>query len=352
MSSSCGSLLSWVVEPARVEGIAKMAELKVLKRESSLIERAIQKLAEAPATKPAATPVAPVSRSTPPVSGAEHKSPHPGGIASEAPDQTPATQAQQEIQVNFRRLESFGIFSPSQGHNRTTEEFRLIKRSVLLNVAQARQEGSKNPNLIMVTSSRQGEGKSFVTFNLAMSMAAESDTSVLLIDADSTRSSVLRTLGIQADQGLIDLLRDDSKRYSDVVLKTDIERFSILPAGPRDPLSTEILASASAANLLEEISKRYADRIVILDAPPVLATSEPSAIALHAGQIVFVVDAWSTTKTVLKEALNLIGMYPRIGFVLNRAEFEIGSARFGSYYESYKDTYSSNAKSPKKLSRK
>jgi protein-tyrosine kinase len=340
-----------VVEPTHAEEIAKMAELKDLKRESSLIERAIQKLAEAPAPKPAAAPNAPGSRSTP-TSRPEHMVSRRAETTSDDRDQTPVKQAQKKIQVNYQRLESFGIFSPNQGPNRTTEEFRLIKRAVLLNVAQARQEGAKNPNLIMVTSSRQGEGKSFVAFNLAMSMAAESDTSVLLIDADATRSSVLRTLGIQADQGLIDLLRDDSKHFSDVVLKTDIERLSILPAGPRDPLSTEILASAAAANLLEEISKRYSDRIVILDAPPVLATSEPSALALHAGQIVFVVDARSTTKTVLREALNLIGMYPRIGFVLNKAEFEIGSARFGSYYESYKDSYSSYAKSQKKLSRK
>jgi receptor protein-tyrosine kinase len=333
-----------------------MAELKDFKRESSLIERAIQKLAQTPAANQAESPTAAPdgarSRSAPPTSRPEHTIPRRVETITDDRDPIPGQQSRKKIQINFQRLESFGVFSPNQGPNRTTEEFRLIKRAVLQNVAQARQEGAKNPNLIMVTSSRQGEGKSFVAFNLAMSMAAESDTSVLLIDADATRSSVLRTLGIQADQGLIDLLRDDRMHFSDVLLKTDIEGLSILPAGPRDPLSTEILASASAANLLEEISKRYADRIIILDAPPVLATSEPSAIALHAGQIVFVVDARSTTKTVLKEALNLIGMYPRLGFVLNRAEFEIGSARFGSYYESYKDSYSSNAKSPRKLTRK
>jgi protein-tyrosine kinase len=329
-----------------------MAELKDFKRESSLIERAIQKLAQAPAANPVAAPDSARSRSAPPAGRPEHTIPRRVETITDDRDPIPGQQSRKKIQINFQRLESFGVFSPNQGPNRTTEEFRLIKRAVLQNVAQARQEGAKNPNLIMVTSSRQGEGKSFVAFNLAMSMAAESDTSVLLIDADATRSSVLRTLGIQADQGLIDLLRDDRMHFSDVLLKTDIEGLSILPAGPRDPLSTEILASASAANLLEEISKRYADRIIILDAPPVLATSEPSAIALHAGQIVFVVDARSTTKTVLKEALNLIGMYPRLGFVLNRAEFEIGSARFGSYYESYKDSYSSNAKSPRKLTRK
>jgi len=329
-----------------------MADLKDLKRESSLIERAIQKLAEAPVPNRVAAPDASQVKSAPPTSRPEPVVPRPADATSPGRDETPPKHAQKKIQVNFQRLESYGIFSPKQGPNRTTEEFRLIKRSVLINVAQARQQGAKNPNLIMVTSARQGEGKSFVAFNLAISIAAETDTSVLLIDADATRSSVLRTLGIQADMGLIDLLRDDSKDFSDIVLKTNIEGLSILPAGPRDPLSTEILAGANAAKFLEEISRRYTDRIVILDAPPVLANSEPSAIALHAGQIVFVVDAQKTTKTALKEALNLIGMYPRIGLVLNRAEFEIGSARFGSYYDSYNDSYLSDAKSRRKPSRK
>jgi len=341
-----------------------MAELKDLKRESSLIERAIQKLAEDPTPRSAVGSEAPPAEPTP----AKSK-PQSDVLRAEEPailhdvrrrkeptlsshEHSEATPTQKKIQINFQRLESYGIFSPQLDTNRTTEEFRLVKRSVLLNVAKARQEGAKNPNLIMVTSARQGEGKSFTAFNLAMSIASETDTTVLLIDADATRSSVVKTLGIQADYGLLDLLRDNGTSFADAVLKTNIDRLSIMPAGPPDPLSTEILAGAQAAEFLREISQRYTDRIVILDAPPVLATSEPSALALHAGQIVFVVDAQRTTKTALKEALNLVGICPRIGFVLNRAEFEIGSARFGSYYQSYKDSYSSYAKSHKKRSRK
>jgi len=341
-----------------------MAELKDLKRESSLIERAVEKLAENPTPKSALAPEAPRIETAPATSKPQH-----AVLRAEEPAAQPEvlrrkepvlpTQehgetkpAQKKIQINFQRLQSYGIFSPLLDTNRTTEEFRLVKRSVLLNVTKARQEGAKNPNLIMVTSARQGEGKSFTAFNLAMSIAAETDTTVLLIDADATRSSVVKTLGIQAHYGLLDLLRDNGKPFSDAVLKTDIERLSILPAGPPDPLSTEILAGTHAADLLQEISQRYKDRVIILDAPPVLATSEPSALALHAGQIVFVVDAQKTTKSAVKEALNLVGICSRIGFVLNRAEFEIGSARFGSYYQSYKDSYSSYAKSRKKHSRK
>lgn len=341
-----------------------MTELKDLKRESSLIERAIQKLAETPAAKSAVPPKAAPAKPAP-----KEAKPRPETLRAEEPTaprkafhreepklpslgQDDTKAARKKIQINFKRLESYGIFTPQLGPNRTTEEFRLIKRAALLNMAQARQEGAKNPNLMMVTSARQGEGKSFTAFNLAISIAAETDTTVLLIDADATRSSVAKTLGIQVEEGLLDLLRGNGKAFSDVVLKTDIERLSILPAGQPDPLSTEILAGGQAGELLHEISHRYRDRIVILDAPPVLATSEPSALALHVGQIVFVVDAQRTTKSALKEALNLIHICPRIGFVLNRAEFEIGSARFGSYYQTYKDAYGGYARSRKKHARK
>ncbi len=172
-----------------------------------------------------------------------------------------------------------------------------------------------------------------------MSLAAETDTTVLLIDADPSRASILRHIGVKADRGLLDLLREPVLEFSDVLLRTNMERLSILPAGEPDPLSTELLAGSAAANLLEEVSHRYPDRMVILDTPPVLATSEASALSLHVGQIVFVVDAGSTSKSAIKESLNLISACSNIGFVLNRAEPQFGSAHFGSYYGYYKKSY-------------
>ena len=187
----------------------------------------------------------------------------------------------------------------------------------------------------MVTSSRQGEGKSFVAFNLAMSLASETDKTVLLIDADSSRSSVLRMLGIDAENGFLDLLEDENISFADVMIKTDSDHLSIIPAGHPHVLSSELFAGSNAGSLLEEMSQRYRDRIIIVDAPPVLATSEPTALALHVGQIVFVVDAQKTTKGAINEALGLINVCPNIGFVLNKAEFQFGAARFGSYYDYY-----------------
>lgn len=320
-----------------------MSDTKDLQPESA-IERAIERLAEAP--RPARE-VRPASVSAP--SPIEPEGDAPPIEDRPTIDAVPGLpRVVRQIDIDFGRLESRGIFSPGRAPNRTTEEFRLIKRVALLNVQAAEAAGSKNPNLIMVTSSRQKEGKSFVALNLALSLAAETDTTVLLIDADPSRASVLGHLGVTADRGFLDLLRDPDLDFSEVVLRTDLERLSILPSGDPDPLSTELMAGAAAANLLEEISRRYADRFVILDTPPTLATSEPSALALHVGQIVFVVDAGATSKNAIKESLNLIGACPNIGFVLNRAEPQFGSAQFGSYYGYYKKSYKKYYKSRRK----
>ncbi len=312
-----------------------MSETKTIKTES-VIERAIERRADAPL--PSSTAEAARGREGPPIP--EQPSDIP--VAEPMPGTAPAAK---EITVDLRRLESQGIFSPDRAPNRTTEEFRLIKRTVRLNVQAATEAQSKNPNLIMVTSSHQGEGKSFVSLNLALSLAAETDATVLLIDADPSRASVISHLGVKVEKGLLDLLRDEDLGFSDVVLRTNIKRLTILPAGYPDPLSSELLAGSTAAHLLEEISQRYPDRIVILDAPPVLATTETTALALHAGQIIFVVDSRKTTKSAIKESLNLISTCPNIGFVLNRAEPQIGSERFGSYYNYYTKSYKKYYKS-------
>ena len=320
-----------------------MSDTKDLQPESA-IERAIERLAEAPRPAPAARSDSASAPSTieperdpPPVEDRPPTDPAPG-----------LPRVVRQIDIDLGRLESQGIFSPGRAPNRTTEEFRLIKRVALLNIEAARASGFKNPNLIMVTSSRQKEGKSFVSLNLALSLAAETDATVLLIDADPSRASVINHLGVKVDKGLLDLLRDDDLGFSDVFLRTNIERLTIIPAGHPDPLSSELLAGSAAAHLLEEISQRYPDRIVILDAPPVLATTETTALALHAGQMIFVVDSRKTTKSAIKESLNLISTCPNIGFVLNRAEPQIGSERFGSYYNYYKKSYKKYYKSARR----
>lgn len=237
-----------------------------------------------------------------------------------------------DVMIDFDRLRHEGILTPDRGRSLTTEEFRIIKNSVLRN---RWQENSSLHNLIMVTSAVPGEGKTFTAINLAMSISTEKDLTVLLIDGDLSRPSIVKRLGITAKKGLLDLLEDPSLDVGDVILRTNVESLSIIPAGKPNHMSTELLASTRMKRLVEEISKRYPDRIIVFDAPPVLATTESSILARHADQIVFVVEAEGTRRSAVKSALDLISTCPNIGLILNKARPQFGATQFGSYYGGY-----------------
>ena len=267
------------------------------------------------------------------ISGHEPARPQPQG--------PPRGQRAQEarplprLQIDPAVLARAGIFTPDSTVNRTTEEFRLIKRAVLERAGQARVDGAANAHLVMVTSTREGEGKTFVALNLAFSLAAEKDRSVILIDADPAKASVARYLGLQADPGLTDLLRDDQADAADAVRATSIHGLSVVAPGDHDPLAAELFASDRMGALLQGFCRAAPDSIVILDAPPVLATSEPSSLARHVDQTIVVVEADRTSRAAITEALNLIAICPHIGMVLNKARFRFGTVRFGAYYKSY-----------------
>ena len=299
-------------------------------RVGSVVERAIAKmsaLGRSARTRPV------VSHSEP---AALRRSPalaHPEPARQRSrPARDPTTS---RVEIDARRLARAGVFTPGSTVNRTTEEFRLIKRAVLERVDKARAEGVANANLVMVTSTREGEGKTFVSLNLAFSLAAEQGRSVILVDADPAKSSVAQFFELKLEHGLIDLLQHDTLQPEEAVLPTSVAGLSILPAGHRHHLGAELFASERMGALLQALSVAMPHAIVVLDAPPVLATSEPSALARHVDQTVLVVEADKTSRAAIIEALNLIGMCPHIGLVLNKARFRFGAVRFGAYYKSY-----------------
>ena len=187
----------------------------------------------------------------------------------------------------------------------------------------------------MVTSALPSEGKTTTAINLAMSIAAEEDLRVLLIDADFIRPDALRQLGVPSDKGLIDVLQDPRLDIADVMLKTDIDKLSLIPSGQPHERCTELLASARMDELITELASRYEDRILIFDSPPVLATSESVELASHMGQVIFVVQAGRTKRETVVSALELIGARSDIGLVLNRTASRLGSTEFGAYYSAY-----------------
>ena len=248
----------------------------------------------------------------------------------------PASEGNSQVQsINLARLHRMGVVAPDAEKSQIAEEFRIIKRPLIANAFGQGSARIKNGNMIMVTSSLPGEGKSFCAINLAISMAMEMDRTVLLVDADVAKPRVPEYLGIHADKGLLDVLQDKNLKLSDVMIKTDIAKFTVLPAGRTYKRATELLASDAMTRLVEDIGNRYPDRIILFDSPPLLATSEASVLATLMGQIVMVVEAERTSQEAVREALSHIQSCEVVSMLLNKATPTPGADYYYGYYGSY-----------------
>jgi protein-tyrosine kinase len=265
-----------------------------------------------------AAPVAPVPPIAPavPVVPAALVAAAPA-VHAEAAPAAPKPSAR-KVELDLVRMRELGLVTAASGRTTLLEDFRIIKRPLLQRAFGERGPQDQPGNLIMVTSSLPGEGKTYCAINLAMSIAMELDHTVLLVDADVARPSVLRTLGLPAQRGLMDILLDDKLDLSDVMLRTNVDTLSILPAGTSTPRATELLASSTMSTLVHEIAHRYPDRIVIFDSPPLLLTSESRVLASHMGQIVVVVESETTTQHAVKEALRQLDGCSNVNLIYNK----------------------------------
>lgn len=273
--------------------------------------------------------------------------PQPGGSATApaaeslglrpVPPPQPAAarrSTRKQIELDFDRLQKMGYVVPGD-RSSTAEEVRIIKRPLLRRAFGDDRHATGNSHLIMVTSAHPDEGKTFMAVNLALSMALEKDITVLLIDADVAKPSIPGVLGFEADLGLLDLLTDDTLDMSDVMIRTNIENLSILPAGRDRPNATELMASARMAALVKDIAERYTDRVIIFDTPPVLVRTETNVLGMHVGQVAFVVEAEETSASSIKEALEHLKGCSNVGLVMNKLSSSYGTERFGQYYSKY-----------------
>ena len=263
--------------------------------------------------------------------------PAPQKPAQEPPATVPPTPAKParhsaSVTVDLEQLERVGYLVPARARSELAEEFRHIKRPLLKNVYERGEAAVNRGPLIMVTSALPGEGKTFTAINLAMSIAMEIDTSVLLVDADVVRPSVPKRLGFEVGRGLLDVLQDPTIDLADVMLRTNIPKLSVLPAGTPNSRSTELLASASMERLLIELANKYADRVIVFDAPPLLLTTEARVLASRVGQVVVVVEAARTPRNTVAQAFAAIENCPHVMSVLNRCHDPSEVRSYGYYY--------------------
>ncbi|MBK1722334.1 protein tyrosine kinase [Thiocystis violacea] len=229
------------------------------------------------------------------------------------------------------QLRLAGALTPDAKRSQLAEEYRLIKRPLLMNVDKKGADIVENSNLIMVTSALPGEGKTFSAINLAISITMERDRTVLLVDGDVAKPTAAKRLGIDNELGLLDVLDGSGVTVEEAMVQTDLPNLRVLPAGKRHERATELLASERMARLMKEFSSRYKDRVVIFDSPPLLLASESAVLAGWMGQILVVVAAEQTPRHAVADGLSRLGQDKIMGLVLNKYRPSLGN-RFGAGY--------------------
>jgi receptor protein-tyrosine kinase len=238
-----------------------------------------------------------------------------------------------KIEIDLDMLAKKGFVSTNSDRQVINEEYRVIKRKLLDNAFGPLSKSLNNSNVIMVTSSRQGEGKTFTAINLALSIALEQNKTVLLVDADVLRPNVMRTLELKNEQGLMEYLLGDKENIAEVMCRTNLDNLRIISAGKSHHLSAELLASERMFDAVEEFANRYPDRIVIVDTPPLLGINETAILANLAGQALVVTEEFKTKLLDVENAVKHLNPEMAIGFVVNKTEqVSLEGGGYGYYY--------------------
>jgi protein-tyrosine kinase len=223
------------------------------------------------------------------------------------------------VKIDRKRLRAAGFVPDEIQERRFADQYRRIKRPMLMQVQALSAAHAPGARLIMMASALPGDGKTFTSINLALSMARERDISVLIIDGDVAKPHISRIFGLEREPGLLDALANDAIDVESLVLPTDVPGLSMLPAGRFQESATELLASARMDEVTTRLTARDPKRIVLLDSPPLLLSSESRALVEISGQVGLVVRAGKTPRQAVTEAIECIGANKPMGLILNQS---------------------------------
>lgn len=250
-------------------------------------------------------------------------------IARAAPAVVPTRQGR----IDTQKLAAAGMIVPGQPVTGIAEEYRIVKRELIRGIIGAPNRPIvPRGHRVLMASANPGEGKTFSAVNLALSLAAEADYDVLLIDGDMAKPSVIKALGLEDGPGLMDALADPHLPLGDCIIQTDLPGLKVMPAGKSTVHDTELLASSRTEVVLAQLEAGAPGRILVIDSPPILAASPAAVLAGHVGQLIMVVRADETLEASLRDAVSLVSACPHIQLLLNGVKFSPGGRRFGTYY--------------------
>lgn len=294
----------------------------------SLIERAAEVYGLGGLDRKVATPPPPRVLADPPEAFGSPRL-HVPEAAAAAP--TASMPRRDAAVIDRAMLAEAGMIVPGRPVSVLAEEFRLVKRQLLLTARTLRADPAR-ARTMLVCSARPNEGKTFCAINLALSLAAERDTKVLLVDGDFAKRDLMPQLGLENGAGFLDLLADPALDPEALVLPTDVPNLSLLGAGTRTNDDTELLASERTRAVIARLLAADEERILVFDTPPALAASPAAVFALHAGQVLMVVRADVTSDNEIREGVALLSGCDHIQLILNQVRHLGSGYRFGDYY--------------------
>ncbi len=239
-----------------------------------------------------------------------------------------------DIILNFDKLSENGFITPQTLNSELSRNYSVIKRRLFQRLSYFDQEaptkrsasdvvGKESRPVILVTSGSPAEGKTFNTTNLALSLALEERINVLLIDADLAKPSIPSIFGYSEDKpGLFEYLSERDRSIDDLILRTSPLPISILPAGQAVSSPAQLLAGDVMTNLIDSLTtnqQRY--DIILLDGPPILATTEAVALAPLADEIILVVGTGDATFEDIGTCLDFLGGSDHVSMIVNRLYF-------------------------------
>lgn len=287
----------------------------------SLVEKALHKLqaSRQGQSMPAHTPETSVA-------GTPERTPKTHATGATSPEMPQPTKT---LHIDRDALRAVGLLPPESEAREIADQFRAIKRPLIRRSLEARGANEQPGQLVMLASALPGDGKTFTSINLALSMALERNFTVLLVDADVAKPHVTRLVGADDEPGLVDVLSDPNRSVESVILGTDIPSLHVLPAGRNTSTATELIASDRMREITARLAALYQRGIVLFDSSPVLLTNEPRVLAPMMGQIIMVVKAGITPQQAVHDSAEFLNAGPRLSLVLNEAPL---SGPMGYYY--------------------
>jgi protein-tyrosine kinase len=318
----------------------------------SIVERALQKAQAKAKQKPATPHTVEAERGTAPVAAptggpATRTVPTPGAVETRAKDigqtdpgatgtyedlSVTSRDLKQIVQLDVERLRQEGRLPSAPMANQVEDEIRRIKWPLLKAIEGAEGVTPARNNVVLVTSALPGEGKTFTSLNLALSIVRDRELRVVLVDGDVARPGLTPALGLDGKAGLNDALEDTERDVGSVTYQTDVEGLFFVPAGTWHPHSPEFFAGTRMPQLIDALSRRVGRGVVIFDSPPLLATNEAQVATRFAGQVLIVVRAEETEQQAVLDAVALVDKDVPISAVLNRCQPSLLSRYYGQYY--------------------